>query len=96
MRERQPIPPERQEKSGEPPEWLLGLAGRLQQRLDSVVRWFRGGGRQPAGEGGSAEADAERARADEAAFERKWGIYYKPLAFLVVLWLVLMAFWERL
>jgi len=40
----------------------------------------------------SAEEEAER----NASFERNWGAVYLPISLVIVVWLVLMVFWNRL
>jgi hypothetical protein len=79
-----------------PPPWLVESVDRLQGRLDRLWRRLRG---EPAAHDDqhlTEEERLEQAREQTATFERKWGVYYKPLAFLVVLWLVLMALWDRI
>jgi hypothetical protein len=39
-----------------------------------------------------AEDEAEL----NAFFERKWGVVYRPMSLVIVVWLVLMVFWTRL
>lgn len=87
----------RAQSSSEPPAWLADAARRTQARLDRVTARLGGGGSgEDDREGLSEEEQSERWREQEAAFERKWGHYYKPLVFFVILWLVLMGLWDRL
>jgi hypothetical protein len=80
----------------EPPPWLVDSVDRLQGRLDRLWTRLRGEPENPGDHILSEEERLEHSREETVVFERKWGIYYKPLAFLVVLWLLLMAVWERL
>jgi hypothetical protein len=77
-----------------PPQWLVDSVDRFQTRLDRL--WSRLRGEPRDDEDLTEEERLERSNEETAAFERKWGVYYKPLVFLIVLWLVLMALWERL
>lgn len=93
----------RQRRSGsegdrreEPPRWLVASVDRLQGRVDRLWRRLRGSPETVESHELSEEERLERAMEEEAAFERKWGIYYKPIAFLLVLWLVFIALWDRL
>jgi hypothetical protein len=80
----------------EPPRWLVASVDRLQGRVDRLWRRLRGSPETVESREVSEEERLERAMEEEAAFERKWGIYYKPLAFLLVLWLIFIALWDRL
>jgi hypothetical protein len=44
----------------------------------------------------SPERQMEIRRSKTARFERKWGVYYMTVSLVAVLWLVLMAMWDRL
>jgi hypothetical protein len=80
----------------EPPLWLVESVDRLQSRLDRLWSRLRGEPATQDDQDLTEEERLEHSRDEAAAFERKWGVYYKPLVLLVVLWLILMAVWERL
>jgi hypothetical protein len=71
-----------------PPAWLLHLTERVQVRLDRIV------GRPPPDPSQARPADEEGER--NASFERNWGVFYLPISLVILVWLVLMVFWNRL
>jgi hypothetical protein len=79
-----------------PPQWLIESVDRLQGRLERLWSRLRGESGPRDDKDLTEEERLERSNEETAAFERKWGVYYKPLMFLVVLWLILMALWDRL
>jgi hypothetical protein len=83
-----PVPRASQTADDGPPAWLLRLAERVQTGLDRIV------GRPPPDTSNAQSAEEEGER--NASFERNWGIFYLPISLVIVLWLVLMVFWNRL
>ena len=79
-----------------PPQWLVDSVDRFQTRLDRLWSRLRGESGTRDDQDLTEEERLERSNEETAAFERKWGVYYKPLVFLVVLWLILMALWDRI
>jgi hypothetical protein len=79
--------------SDTPPAFLLRAADWTQRQLDRV--WQRG--EEPVEElnDEALAAREEAAREEAERFERRWGIYYIPIALVVVLWLIAASVWDK-
>jgi hypothetical protein len=79
-----------------PPPWLIESVDRLQGWIDRLWSRLRGEPGTRDDQDLTEEERLQHAREETSTFERKWGVYYKPLVLLVVLWLILMALWDRI